>query len=245
MKLTSKILVTMLFLFMTGLFASNVLLKQEFEKVDKSDLYWSYNKILEEPFSHIKIEGGNVTNIAFEPSKNPSVRVSKTWLTSRLAKDKKIEATVKNDTLFLKFPNTYVDIYDKRWLKWNTIVRIFSPQLLSVSGTDTKFEMFKMNQKSINVNLNGKSEFELESMTPQFDTLNVVLKDSSQVVFEMSPDYRASESFHVKRVDANLKDVSVLDVGHAQIDSLKLIIADSSAILLSGSTLKKRQKEKL
>ncbi|MEO6231068.1 MAG: hypothetical protein ABJB11_01060 [Ferruginibacter sp.] len=32
---------------------------------------------------------------------------------------------------------------------------------------------------------------------------------------------------------------SILDVGHAQIDSVKLTIQDSSAIVLSGGTLKK------
>ena len=36
--------------------------------------------------------------------------------------------------------------------------------------------------------------------------------------------------------------VSVLDLGHAQIDSLKLSIADSSAILLSGGSLKKKHR---
>ena len=124
-------------------------------------------------------------------------------------------------------------------MKWNTLVRIFSPQLLSVTGNDTKFEMFKMKQKNMSVNITGKSQFELESMITEFDSLHIVENDSSAVVFEMSPDYKISESFHIKHVDANIKGVSVLDLGHSQIDSLYLTIVDSSAILLSGGTLKK------
>ncbi len=239
MKLTSKILTAMLLLFIAGLFVSNSILKNEYDKVDKNDLYWTYGKILEQPFSHIKIEGGNITKIAFEQSDKSSVRIFKDWEGYEKGT---VKASVKNDTLFLEFPNTYRDIFEKDWMGWNTLVRVFSPQLLSFTGNDTKFEMFKTKQKNMSVNLTGKSEFELESMSPEFDSLHIVQSDSSAVVFEMSPDYKISETFHVKYVDADLKDVSFLDIGHGQIDSLKLNITDSSGILLSGGTLKKKQR---
>ncbi|MEP7109957.1 MAG: hypothetical protein ABI760_18320 [Ferruginibacter sp.] len=237
MKLSTKILTLMLLLFTAGLVASNVLLKKEYDKADKSDLYWNYGKILQEPFRHISIEGGNVTNIAFEQNNKPSVRVYKNW---EGYKKRSVQAIVKNDTLFLKFPNTYKDIYEKHWMGGNTLVRVFSPQILSVTGTDTKFEMFKMKQKSISVIMAGKSSFELESMIQEFDSLHIMQNDSSAVVFEMSPDFKVSESFHAKWVDASIKGFSILDLGHAQVDSLHLTIADSSAILLSGGTLKKK-----
>jgi hypothetical protein len=239
MKFTTKILTAMLILFIAGLFVSNSFLKKEFERVDKTDLYWNYAKIVQEPFSHIKIQGGNISKIAFEQNSNPSVRVYKNWDGYI---NETVKAFVKNDTLFLKFPNTYRDIYQRDWMKWNTLVRVFSPKLLSVTGTDTKFEMFNMKQKSITVNMSGKSEFELESMISEFDTLDIAAKDSSAVIFEMSPDLKSSGLFHVNRVDANIQGVSLLDIGRAQIDSLKLAIADSSGILLSGGTLKKRQR---
>ena len=140
MKLTTKILLAMLLLFTLGLFASNVLLKKEYDKTDKNDIYWTYGKILEQPFKYLNIEGGNVTNIAYEQSKTASVRVFKDW---DGYKSGSVKAHVKNDTLFITFPNTYKDEYEKRWLNWNTLVRIFSPELLAVNGVDTKFEMFR------------------------------------------------------------------------------------------------------
>jgi hypothetical protein len=238
MKLTAKILSAMLLLFIGGLFVSNSILKKEYEKVDKNDLYWTYGKILEQPFSHLKIEGGNITNIAFEQSSKSSVRIFKDWEGFQKGT---VTVSVKNDTLFLKFPNTYRDIFEKNWMGWNTLVRVFSPQLLSVTGNDTKFEMYKMKQKNMNVYLSGKSSFELESMTTELDSLHIVQSDSSAVVFEMSPDYKISESFHLKWVDATVKGVSILDLGHAQIDSMRLSVADSSGILLSGSALRKKR----
>ncbi|MFM9909948.1 MAG: hypothetical protein ACKVOW_11390, partial [Chitinophagaceae bacterium] len=234
MKLTSKILSAMLLLFVAGLFLSNTILKHEYDKADKSDLYWNFGILLQQPFSHINLEGGNITNIAFEQNMKASVKVYKNWddYASGLVK-----AFVKNDTLFLKFPKEAKDIFERDWMKWNTLVRIFAPNLISVTGTDTKFEMFNIKQKSIHVIMNGKSEFELESMDTEFDTLHIQQSDSSAVVFEMSPDYKQSATFHVKYVNANVQGVSLLDLGHGQIDSLQLSIADSSAVLLSGKTL--------
>ncbi|HUZ62030.1 MAG TPA: hypothetical protein VMU83_24865 [Hanamia sp.] len=159
-------------------------------------------------------------------------------------------------------------------MKWTTLVRIFSPELLSVEGFNTDFEMFKLKQKSIAVNMSGKSKFEVESMIPDMDSITVVQKDSSSVEFEMSPDYKSKkredtvinngvaihfgdrtsppfaganeiksvEAMNINSVNANLQGYSILDVGHAQIQSLQLNIADSSAIILSGGALKKIMK---
>lgn len=242
MTLTTRILLSILLLMTTGLFAANIYLKGEYEKTDKSDIYWTYGKILEQPFRHLHITGGNITKIAYQPNNTASVKVFKMWQGYEKGS---VKARVVNDTLFLQFPNTYNNLREKDYMKWTTMVRIFSPELLSVTGIDTKFEMFKTMQKSISVNMSGRSTFEIESMTTQLDSINVVQRDSSQVVFEMSPDYKKTESFHANFVKADLKGYSLLDIGHAQVDSLQLSVADSSGVLLSGGSLKKGQLNKL
>ena len=106
MKLSSVILLVTFILLVTAMFASNILLKKEYDKIDKSDIYWTYAKILQQPFKHLKIEGGNVTNIAYEQSKNSSVRVAKDWYGYEKGL---VKTYIKNDTLFVKFPNSYKD----------------------------------------------------------------------------------------------------------------------------------------
>lgn len=238
MKLTTKILFTMLLLFIAGIVFSNIELKKEYEQTDKNDLYWTYGKILEQPFSHLVIDGGNVTKIAYEPGKSASVRVYKQW--DGFEKDL-VKAHVSNDTLYVLFPNTCKDQYDKDWLSWNTLVRIFSPQLLSVNGVNTNLELYKFNQKQLDVNISGKSVFEVETMNGLLDSLHIYGSDSAGIIFEMSPDVKREGTFHVNTVSATLKGYSFLDIGHAQIDSLKLDVADSSGILLSGGTMKRSQ----
>ena len=74
MKPTTKILFTMLLLFIAGIVLSNIALKDEYEKTDKNDLYWTYGKILEQPFSHLVIEGGNLTKINTKKTGSHGIR---------------------------------------------------------------------------------------------------------------------------------------------------------------------------
>jgi hypothetical protein len=268
MKLSIKILITTFLLLLGSLLYSNIVLKREYDKLDKSDRYWTYAKILGEPFKYLKITGGNLTNIAFEQSPKYSVRILRDWAGYR---EGRVRAQVINDTLLVDFPQKSKDLFEKYWMRNQTLVRIFSPELLSVECFNTNLGMFKMKQKSITVIASGKSSFELESLYKNLDSLNISQKDSSEVVFEMSPDFssgqsattdrktvitdtsrpglititsspeeiKSKEAMTIRSVKADVQGRSLLDLGHAQINSLKLTIADSSAIILSGSALKK------
>lgn len=265
MKLSSKILLLLLVILITGMLSSNIILKKEYDKVDKSDLYWTYRKVVQKPFKYLKIKGGNITNIAFEQSHESSVRILEEWARYHSGS---IESDVKNDTLFINFNFKPRDTFEKYWMRGITAVRIFSPQLLSVDCYDSNLEMFKMKQASYVVTVAGKSRFEVESMQQDLDSLNITQKDSTEVVFEMSPEFKSpaiqettqkvivdknsidpgipaneikksNESITLRSLVADVRGNSLLDIGHAQIRSLQLNIADSSGIILSGGALKK------
>ncbi len=267
MKISTTILFTILTLVIAAMLCSNILIKKEYNKLDKSDLYWTYEKVLEKPFKYLKITGGNVTNIAFEQNKYYSVRIQQDWNWYHKGY---IATSVKNDTLFVDFSFVPQDEGEKGWLKNITPVRIFAPQLLFVEGFNTKLEMFKMRQKNYTINMSGKSVFEVESMIPKLDSLNITQADSSEIVFEMSPEFtnvnrdekmdkiapgddheliaslsqeviKSKETMFIHSLKASVQGVSLLDVGHAQINTMQLKIADSSAIILSGGALKKRK----
>jgi len=55
-------------------------------------------------------------------------------------------------------------------------------------------------------------------------------------------DIKNDEAMNIHWVNAKVQGYSILDLGHAQIDSLQLKIADNSAIILSGGALRKIQK---
>ena len=138
------ILLALLIILISGVFISNIILKKEFDKVDKSDIYWDYDKVLLQPFKYLKITGGNITNIAFEQSDKSSARLLSDW---KRYHGGNIKAHVTNDTLFINFDFKPANIYEKFWMQDEIVVRLFSPELLSVNGFNTRFEMNKMKQK--------------------------------------------------------------------------------------------------
>lgn len=232
MKWSNRILLFMLFGLIISLLASNWILKAAYNKIDKSDIYWTYDKVLTQPFRYVKLIGGNVTNVAFEQSPHCSVRVLDDWNRNH---SKLIETSIQNDTLVVKFVYKPGDMGEERWMKWTTLVRIFAPEMLHVEAINTNFAMFKLNQKTISVNLSGKSKFEIESNIHILDMLNIAERDSAEAVLEMSPDMivskthgnsgtniRSPEAMLIRSLNANLQGNTLLDVGHAQIDSLRL-----------------------
>ena len=235
-KLSTAIITMLVILLVASVFATELVLKNEYGKRDKNDIYWNYDKILQKPYKYLKIVGGNVTNIIFEPGKYPSVRVLKRW--KGFKDDSVLTVLVKNDTLYINFNNKYKSINEKDWMQSEVLVRLFAPELLSVDGSNTNFELQKMKQRNININLKGESKLELETYSPDFDTLNVVQSDSSQVTFEMSPNLKVSPMMHFNSVSANMTGYSLLDIGRSYVDHIKLNISDSSAIILSGKSIK-------
>src|SRR6476620_7928404 len=240
MKFTSRILLFLLLVLLSGLLSSNIILKKQYDKIDKSDLYWTYSSILDSPFSYLKITGGNSTHIAFEQNAKPSVRVLQDWVRFHGGE---VKASVKNDTLFINFDFKPANEYEKYWLQTITPLRIFAPQLVAVAGSNTNFEIFKLKQKSINVNMTGKSEYEMKpSMDKEQGAIKFHNKLGVAVTYNMPEQLQQQKSnvaMSIRSVNADLKDYTILDIGHAQIQNLQLRIADSSAIILSGGALKK------
>src|SRR4249919_3973232 len=126
MKLTSKILMLIFLLLIAGLFSSNMILKKQYDAIDKEDNYWTYNKVLEQPFTHLHITGGNGTNIYYEQSSKPSVRLLQEWVKYQGGS---VKASVNNDTLYLNFDFMPANLFDKFWLQNAAPVRLFSPEL--------------------------------------------------------------------------------------------------------------------
>ncbi|HMG68538.1 MAG TPA: hypothetical protein VK588_12660 [Chitinophagaceae bacterium] len=257
MKISTRILFVLLLLMIAGILSSNMILKKQYNSLDKSDTYWTYNKILEKPFRHLHITGGNGTKIIYEQSSKPSVRLLREWVDDHRGE---IKAYIKNDTLFINFDYIPPSLLDKFWLRGITAVRIFAPELVSVTGDNTNFEMQKLKQRNIIAHITGKSRFEVETMFKELDSVNIYQQDSSEVIFEVSPDYKVNisedrekvgvrvtetvqtnrnESIFIKSVRADINNFSLLDIGHAQINSLQLNVSDSAAIILSGGALSK------
>jgi hypothetical protein len=234
LKLSTTILLISLVLVTLGLFASNLVLRGEYNKLDKKDKFWNYITILNKPFSHIKINGGNTTNIVFEPSQSSTVRVVKYWEEKNKGS---VKTTVNNDTLYISFTDKVNKPENKYEIDGANLVHISAPQLLSVDGNNTNIALQNIKQSSLSINAKGKSDVSIESITNNFDALNITQRDSSKIAFEMSPDFKGSRIINIQHLKADIYNYSQLDIGSGYVNDLKLNIADGSSIILSGKSL--------
>jgi hypothetical protein len=240
MKLSTKLLAGIAILTVASLVASNRWIKDNYARSDKDDPYWEYRKILELPFRYIRIEGGNIAQIAFEQNERPSVRVLRNWPGYEMGW---VKAVTRADTLFITFSNNIQAIPKLlEWMKHTTLVRIFAPELVAIEGIDTRFDLLKLHQKSIAIHLSGRSETEVESDISSIDTLRITEKDSSHVYFEMSPDVVGSHLIRVGFANLDIRGASRLDLGPVQMKSYKLDITDSAVVGLSGFSFKNTNK---
>jgi len=236
MKWSNIILSTSLVAVLAGIFGSNVLMKKEYNRLDKSDKYWNYTKLTDKPFRHIRITGGNVSNIVYEQTSHNAVKVLRAWHGSE---DGTVKAEVTKDTLQITFLNQYKDLYEKYWLKDAVTVRITGPVVESISGSDTKVSMNKFNQPSLKVNLTGNSKLIVSSYRNNFDKIDVSQADSSVTTFTMSNETFTPDIISIREANVTGRGVSLLNLRSSSVQQLNLDMSDSASVALSGYTLDK------
>lgn len=234
MKISTLLLFVLLGLFIISLIGSDLILKDKYNKIDKSDPYWNYTKLNKGTFHHLKLTGGNVTRIAFSPSPHASVGVL-SYLDRQMTD--RFKTKIINDTLVLQVEPVNESNGLKDWMRNHILITITCPELKSVNARNTNIDIDKLNQKSMIIQISGRSRLEVESYNPDFDSLYVRQQDSSEVIFEMADEIRSSGTMHLRSLYANVQGHSLLDVGHFRIQSLNKVIGDTSGIILSGYTL--------
>ena len=234
MKISSLLLFILLGLLIISLVGTDLVLKDQYNKIDKSDPFWNYTKLNRGQFHHLKLTGGNVTRIAFIPSPHASIGVLSYW---EQAADGRVKTKIADDTLFLEVEKRTESNGIKDWMRNHTLITITCPELKSVNALNSNLDVDKLNQKSMIVQVSGRSRLEVESYNPDFDSLSVHQQDSTEVIFEMADEIKSSGTMHLQSLYADIQGHSLLDVGHFRIQSLHQIIGDTSGIILSGYTL--------
>ena len=234
MKKSSLMLFILLGAFIICLVGTDFILKSEYNKIDKTDPFWNYTKLSKGSFHHLKLLDGNVTRIGFIPSPHASVGVLSYW---EHAADGRVQTKIADDTLFVEVGKRDEGNGIKDWMRNHTLITITCPELRSVTAVNTNLDVDKLNQKSISLDIAGKSRVEVESYNTDFDSVSVYQRDSTEVIFEMADDIKSSGAMNLKTLCADVQNRSLLDVGHFRIQNLHQTIGDTSGIILSGYTL--------
>ena len=235
LKLSTRILLVSLVLITIGLFASNMALKADYRKFNKRDKYWNYTTVLSQPFKHIKIDAGNVTQVVFEQAPTSTVRLVKYWTNYKA--ESNFKAYVNKDTLYISMAYHPQKDSNKDWMQNAQLIRISTPQLLSVEANNVQLAIDNLKQNNLNVNIAGQSKLWVKSLNNKFDSLNVVEHNMAEVHINLVNNFKGPNVIDFQHINANLHDGSFLDVSHSYTNDLKLNMADSSSIILSGKSV--------
>jgi hypothetical protein len=229
-KWSTRLLVAVFSLIICSIFASNMTLKNEYDKNRNSfnDPLKGFNKIGNQSFKHIKIENTQVTNpIIFDTSSQSSVFVMPNSQTKEWAEN----IFVQNDTLFIKS-----DEHLPEYRTFQSIpIRIFAPQIETINISKGQLIIHSLNQKSITINLSNHANFELDNAINDLDSFKISINNSSNFNINY---HKSPKNLTIQTCEASLNDDSQLHLGNAHIKHFKLIGTNDNHIELSSETMK-------
>jgi hypothetical protein len=239
MKISSLILLCVVLVGIAGVFGSNYAMKKEYDKTDRSDPYWNFATLTTETFSHLVLNGGNITNIVYEESPNCYVKVMKSW---RGATDGSVKSFVQNDTLYVSFANAYRDVYEKQWLLNVIPLRLAGPRLSSISAVRCKLIVERFSQKNLDISAAGGSKVLVNAYTNRFDLINSSQADSSIISLTMSRDLFVRDLMRINKLTVSGSGTSLLSIHSSMIESSDFSLTDSAAVAVNGYSINRMKK---
>jgi hypothetical protein len=237
-KWSTKLLVGVFALVVSSIFASNIILKKEYDliKSKPKDRFSRYQKIVNQPFKHIVVDSGRlVGEIYIESSSQSSVYVAQNLDISTLLAQ---NIFVKNDTLFVKLNETTFSQFsdmDKKLIKqMNPFLHVLSTDIQSISVSNSDIRIDTLHQKGLTINLSNHAHFEINNGISDMDFCKVSLRNFSDfLITERITD----KKINIKSAEIDMRDSSVLYLKLANISNLKFNATQGNTIELSSGTL--------
>jgi len=213
----SNLLTTILFsTLISGMFYTNIILKNEYLKIDLDDKFKNYISYNMDSYSVVKIEGSNGYPVEIKSGKSNNVKV----LRSRINHFNK--ALVK-DTLFIEFTGANISAEQSFLNETPTGIVIESNTLskIIVSNTYNRIEGFS--RKEMDIILKNSSIAEIADC--KLNSLNLSSEGNSQYIFSKN---NIIDSLNLIMLDKSIGHLKQLDFKH-----LSHSLGDSTTMVLS------------
>ncbi|SDQ75268.1 GIN domain-containing protein [Flagellimonas zhangzhouensis] len=219
---TSTVFIIILSITMAGvLFASNVSLKIEYEKIDLDDVFKNYVSVDSESYSVISISGSNGYPIEIVQKDTNAIKV----LRSRLEHFKSV---VKNDTLFIEFTGSNISMEQSFLTTTPSGIVIHKNNLSGIIATNTHQRVNGFKTEHLTLKLKGNSYIELQNCNAQ--TLSIQMENESHLQF--------SEKNIADSIALKMTHTSVANLNDVTFKKVHPVLSDSVAIVLSNEAFK-------
>lgn len=219
----SNIFLTAIISFMfISVIGSNLVLKKEFDKIDRMDQFTGYDKAVLKPFKYVKLEGKEIGLVEFQQSKEFEIRM--------ITEQKYLNWKVEADTLTVTFKRDWTGHRVGPELRFQSgaAVYILAPQLSGIESYDVDSKISKWKGSELNIK-QEKGSIMLAGNS--IENLNAELSFGSYL--QINPDNQLGKT------NIQVKDTSRLVVQKDVFKSFKTTADSSAMVNLPASLVKK------
>lgn len=228
---SKKIILGLMLILLGAITYNGFWLKKQFALIDKSDLYWEFDKKEAlASFTHIRIDGGNMIYLNI-------VDGIENKLFSKSEPVTDFTFTISNDTLNLKFaPELFTKrIAGKRWRNYRIVVGC--AHLKSVVLNDSYSDMELKSSDSLTIETNGFSILKVKSSNAEIKSLNLKLSGNSVIFFSDDKNPLQTDFLNVQLLDSSFVNLNKT-VAKSFVPTLK-----DNARIYYGSGIKTHQND--
>jgi hypothetical protein len=209
MKLSTKLLIILSLFLVSCIFATNILLKKEYDSMDLKDPYRKYKTVFEQPFKHVKIKVSNsqYCKIQFDYGERYKVLKSKE---ENIDKKFSMQYFVQNDTLFVQVKAINL----RNWT--DDFLRITAPSVSSFVLDSARLNINNWRHKDLYVTLLDMSELKVtaDSSNQNLDTVYVDSYGSKvtfvcQEINTLAGNLKGGSNVSLKKIDVKKLDIKM------------------------------------
>ncbi|RKN77943.1 hypothetical protein [Ulvibacterium marinum] len=201
MKKSKKLIYSLILVLFIGIVYNASKLKNQFDKIDKTDEYWEYPVQKALDFSHIRIEGGNRTYSGISPGTE-----NKLFYKSEI--ESQFKYSVVNDTLIIEFDKDMITtkVNQKQFRRYKVLITY--AELKSISTNDSYLDFGLDTMEELKIETEGFTTLKIESNGAQLDTLNIEMSENAFTVFRDTDNPMNVKLLKTKLVDSSFIDLT-------------------------------------
>lgn len=223
MKKGDLFLMVLCLLIITGMYATNSILKKEYHKIDLTDPYKNYVAVDSAPYSVLNISGSNGYPIEIVHKTINDIKV----LRSRI---NHFKSRVTNDTLFIQFSGSNIPMEQRFYSNTPPGIIIESHTLYSIMSTNTHNRVSGFAHQDLKLSLSGNSLLEMSNCN--INTLEVDMRNHSQIEFLNTNTVDSLDLKMANQSVAKFQEVEFRAIRHHLSDSITFVLSRDVFIAL-------------
>ncbi len=225
MKTSNKLFISLLIIVFLAMLGSSMVLKSEFEKIDRNDPYYGYSQENLQPFKAVKIKGHYPWMVQLEHSEVFEIRTNN-------ARKTQMDWKINGDTLeiSLQHPDDQqTDQQNEYFYRRPVGVYIMAPQLSGIHSEGITCRISGLREEHLNIKTKGNKQSILLSES-NVDRLFANIAQGGLLLL------KADSRIGIAQVQ--VRDSSAFTAEYDVIDSLDLEVGNMAKVNLPGNLLK-------